>query len=41
MLWCPVYTTCMSGACGNQKRASDPLEIKLQMLLSQHVCAEN
>lgn len=34
---CFVYVgvlTCMSCACGGQKRTADPLELQLQMLLS-------
>lgn len=37
----PVYTTCTSGACRGQKRASDPLELKLRMVVSHQVGAGN
>jgi hypothetical protein len=30
----------MPGTCGGEKRALDPLELKLQMVLSYHVCDE-
>jgi hypothetical protein len=28
-----------SGACGDQKRSSDPQELESQMVVSHHVCA--
>lgn len=32
---------CMPDAHGDQKRALDPLELELQMAMSQHVSARN
>lgn len=36
-----MYTTCMPGARGGQKRMSDPLELELQMVESHHVVLGN
>lgn len=33
--------TCVPSACGNQKRASDPLKLALQMVVSYHIGAGN
>lgn len=34
-------TTCKSGTCKGQKRASDPVELELQTVSSHHVGAGN
>lgn len=34
-------TTCMSNACGGQKRLSDTLKVELQMVVSCHVYVGN
>ena len=34
-----VCITCVSGAHRGQKKRSDSLELKLQMVVSSHVCA--
>ena len=34
-----VCEPCMSGACEDQKRALDPLELELQIVVSHHVDA--
>jgi hypothetical protein len=36
-----MYTTCVFGTCGSQKRVSDPLELELQMLVSCLMVAGN
>lgn len=36
-----LYTTCVLGAYGGQKKASDPLELELQMKKSYHVGCGN
>ena len=38
---CVSVTTCVPGACGGQKRASDPLELELEMVMRQDVGAGN
>lgn len=38
--WCEcmsVYHMYVSGACRGQKKASDPVELELQMVMSCHV----
>lgn len=36
-----MCTVCMPGANGNQKRVSDPLQLKFQMVVSQPSGAGN
>lgn len=36
-----MYTVCMTGAQEDQRRALDPLELELQMVVSRHVDAGN
>ena len=36
-----LCTVCMPGICGSQRRASDPLGLELQMIVSHHVDTEN
>jgi hypothetical protein len=36
-----VFTTCISGALRIQKKILDPLELELQVVVSQHVGAGN
>lgn len=35
---CSLYTMCMLGTCGGKKRASNPLDLTLQIVLNLHVC---
>ena len=35
-----MYTTCMFGAHGSQKRVSDLLEVELQIVVSHQGCRE-
>jgi len=43
MLFLYVYmcTTCVPGAFHGHKRASEPLELELRVVVSHHVGAEN
>ena len=36
-----VHVLCECGTSGGQKRALDPLELELQMVVSHHVAAGN
>ena len=36
-----LRTMCVPGACGGQKRVSDPLELELQKVVSHRVGAGN
>jgi hypothetical protein len=40
-IYVSVLCVCMPGACGGQKRASDPLELELQMVVNCHVSSGN
>lgn len=35
-----MYTTCMSGACADQKRTSDSLELEFQVVLTWAIGTE-
>lgn len=39
--WCVSGTMLLPDACGNQKRASDPLALELEMVVRHHVVAAN
>lgn len=36
-----LHTACVSRICGAQKRAADPLELELQVVVSCHEDAKN
>lgn len=38
---CECFATCMPGAYGGEKRASDPLGLELERVISCHVGAGN
>lgn len=38
---CMYVKPCIPGACGGQKRVSDPTKLELQIALSCHVAAGN